>query len=506
MAIASEVEQHETVIIGAGFSGLGMAIKLKEAGRTDFVVVDRGAEVGGTWYQNTYPGCACDVPSRLYSFSFAQNPGWSRAYSEQPEIFAYLRGLADRYALRPFLRLNTEFIGASWDEGEGRWDIRLGGGRRMQARFLICAVGGLSRPALPSLPGLEKFEGKTFHSQQWDHSYPLEGKKVAVIGTGASAIQFVPQIAPKVGHLDLFQRTPPWIMPRPDRPIGQTEQKVFRAVPLLQTLARIFLYWLLECRLIAFAFYPRLLKLAQREALGHLAAQVPDPRLREVLTPGYTMGCKRVLISNDYFPALTRPNVEVVTSGIAEVKANSIVTTDGVEHPADCIIFGTGFRATDPFGGIDVRGHGGRSLADAWKNGMEAYLGTTVAGFANLFILTGPNTGIGHTSLLVMIESQLAYVLDALGTISERGLRTVEVKPEVQRAFVADLDDRSRRTVWESGCMSWYLDQAGRNRTVWPDFTFKFRLKTRRFDVERYLCQPLPVGQTEAPRLEARAA
>lgn len=485
------IERHETVIIGAGFSGLGLAIRLKEAGRTDFVVIDRGAEVGGTWYQNTYPGCACDVPSRLYSFSFAQNPGWTRAYSSQPEIFDYLRALADRYELRPFLRLNTEFLGASWDEGQGVWDVQLAGGRRLHARFLVSAVGGLSRPSLPSLPGLEKFEGKTFHSQRWDHDYPLEGKKVGVIGTGASAIQFVPQIAPKVAHLDLFQRTPPWIMPRPDRPISQTEQRVLRALPVLQWIARFFLYWLMEARFVAFAFFPWVMKVGQRISLGHLEAQVPDPALRKVLTPTYTMGCKRVLISNDYFPALTRPNVAVVTSGIAEVKAHSIVTHDGVEHPVDCLIFGTGFAASDPFGGIQIRGRNGLSLSDAWKNGMEAYLGTTVAGFTNLFILTGPNTGIGHTSLLVMIESQLAYVLDALQLAARKKLATIEVKPEVQRAFVADLDERSKRTVWESGCMSWYLDHAGRNRTLWPDFTFKFRLRTRRFDAASYVCTPL---------------
>ncbi|MBS1152628.1 MAG: hypothetical protein H6Q89_4326, partial [Myxococcaceae bacterium] len=467
------------------FSGLGMAIRLKQAGRTDFVVVDRGAEVGGTWYQNTYPGCACDVPSRLYSLSFAQNPGWSRAYSTQPEILDYLRGLADRYALRPFLRLQTEFLGAQWDEARARWNIQLAGGRQMQARFLICAVGGLSRPARPELPGLEKFEGKTFHSQQWDHGYPLEGKKVAVIGTGASAIQFVPQIAGKVAHLDVFQRTPPWIVPRPDRPIGLGERRLLRALPVLQWTSRLFLYWLMEARLIAFAFYPRVLKLAQRQALAHLQAQVPDPTLRAALTPDYTMGCKRVLISDDYYPSLSRPHVALVTSPIAEVRAHGVVTADGVEHPADCLIFGTGF--TDPLGAVELRGRGGRSLAEAWKDGMEAYLGTTVAGFPNLFLLSGPNTGIGHTSLLVMIESQLAYVLDALRTIERRGLQTVEVKPEVQRRFVAELDARSRRTVWESGCMSWYLDRAGRNRTLWPDFTFKFRLKTRRFDSERYL-------------------
>ncbi len=485
------IEQYETVIVGAGFSGLGMAIRLKEAGRTDFVVVDRASEVGGTWHQNTYPGCACDVPSRLYSFSFAQNPNWSRAYSPQPEIFAYLNALTDRYGLRPFLKLNTELVAASWDEEQARWNIELGEGRSLQARFLISAVGGLSRPALPALPGLQNFEGKSFHSQQWAHDYPLEGKRVAVIGTGASAIQFVPQIAPTVTHLKLFQRTPPWIVPRPDRPIGQPEQRLMRALPVLQWVARLVLYWWMEIRVVAFGFYPRLLKIAQRLALNHLAAQVPDPALRQTLTPAYTMGCKRVLLSNDYYPALTRSNVEVVTSGIARIKAHSIVTADGFDHPVDCLIFATGFQATNPFGEVQIRGRGGLSLAEAWKNGMEAYLGTTVAGFPNFFLLTGPNTGIGHTSLLVMIESQLAYVLDALQRVEQRGLRTVEVKPEVQRAFIEDLDQRSRRTVWESGCMSWYLDQAGRNRTLWPDFTFKFRLRTRRFDFANYTCVPL---------------
>ncbi len=480
-------EHHELVLVGAGFAGLGLAIRLKQAGHTDFIVVDRGAEVGGTWYQNTYPGCACDVPSRLYSLSFAQNSQWSRAYSPQPEIFAYLRGLADEHHLRPHLRLSTELQGAQWDEEARQWRIHLSG-REVTARYLVSAVGGLSRPSIPALPGLDTFEGRRFHSQQWDHDYPLEGKRVAVIGTGASAIQFVPRIVPRVAHLDLFQRSPPWIIPRPDRAFGPAERRLFAALPFLKWLARFLLYWLMEGRVLAFVFFPWLLKLAERAALKHLAAQVPDPRLRQTLTPDYTLGCKRVLISNDYYPSLTQPNVAVVTAPIAEIRAHGVVTADGVEHPADCLIFGTGFAASDPIGPIELRGRGGLSLHEAWKNGMEAYLGTTVCGFPNLFILSGPNTGIGHTSLLVMIEAQFSYVLDALEVAKRSGLNVFDLKPEVQRAFVARLDAQSKHSVWESGCNSWYLDSAGRNRTLWPDFTWKFRRMTRRFDIGSYTC------------------
>lgn len=497
------IERYETVIVGAGFSGLGMAIKLKEAGHTDFVVLDKATEVGGTWQVNTYPGCACDVPSRLYSFSFAQNPNWSRAYSPQPEIFAYLRDLADRYGLRPYLRLGTTFLGAAWDDAQGLWEVQLAGGKRLWAKFLVSAMGGLSRPMIPKLPGLETFEGTSFHSQQWNHAYPLEGKRVAVIGTGASAIQFVPQIAPKVEKLELFQRTPPWIIPRPDRAFSGFEKSALAAFPPLLWLLRFFVYVTMELRLIAFIHFPKLMRLGEKLALRHLESQVADPALRKTLTPDFSMGCKRVLISNDYFPALTRPNVSVVTSGIREVRAHSIVTADGVEHPVDCIVFGTGFRTTDFIEGIEIRGRTGVTLEETWKNGMEAYLGTTVAGFPNLFLLTGPNTGIGHTSLLIMIEAQLAYVIDAIRLVTKRALKSVEVKPEAQRAFIAEIDRDSVGTAWTSGCKSWYLDAAGRNRVVWPQFTFNFARRTRRFDVARYHCETPAPAIAETPLLRS---
>jgi cation diffusion facilitator CzcD-associated flavoprotein CzcO len=485
----TEASEFRVVVIGTGFAGLGTAIRLRQSGIHDFVVLERADEVGGTWRDNSYPGCACDVPSHLYSFSFAPNPGWSRSFSPQSEILDYLRGCADRFGVRPHIRFGHEVQGARWDDDAQRWRIATSHGE-IVARVLVAGLGPLSEPSVPDLPGLGDFAGTVFHSARWNHDHDLTGEKVAVIGTGASAIQFVPEIQPQVERLALFQRTPPWVIPRGDRAISRVERWGLRRVPGLQKAWRGAIYWSRETFVWAF-LRPRIIRTLQQLAGRHLAKQVDDVELRAKLTPDYTIGCKRILISNDWYPALARPNVDVVTSGIRQIRPHSIVTADGAEQPVDTIIFGTGFHVTDPPAGERLYGRGGLQLKDAWKDGMQAYLGAAIAGFPNLFMLIGPNTGLGHTSMVFMIESQIAYVLDCLRTMDDQGLATVDVRPEVQAEFNADIQSQLVDTVWNAGgCRSWYLDEHGRNTTVWPGYTWRFRQRTRRFDLDAYDTTP----------------
>jgi cation diffusion facilitator CzcD-associated flavoprotein CzcO len=490
-------------VVGAGFAGLAMAVRLKQAGIDDFVVLERGDDVGGTWRDNTYPGAACDVPSHLYSFSFAPNPRWSRAFSPQGEILDYLRDVARRYGIVPHLRLGTSARTLRWDDDARCWvvDVETPGGDGSQgytADVVVGAMGALSEPSLPDIPGIESFAGTLFHSAAWDHGHDLAGQRVAVIGTGASAIQFVPEIQPTVGHLDIYQRTPPWIVPRRDRALRPLERRLFRVVPALQQAVRASIYWVRE--LLAFGFtHPGRMQPIQRLAAAHLAHQVPDPELRRRLTPSYTIGCKRILISNDWYPALQQPNVGLVTDGIAEVRPHSIVTADGTERPTDTIICGTGFHVTDFPSGRRIHGPGGATLSAVWqeRGSMEAYLGTTVAGFPNLFLLVGPNTGLGHTSMVFMIESQVAYVVDALVHMDSTAAATLAVRPEAQDTYNERLQRRLSRTVWNrGGCRSWYLDANGRNTSLWPGSTWTFRRRTRRFDPWAYVADTSPAPAT----------
>jgi cation diffusion facilitator CzcD-associated flavoprotein CzcO len=474
------------VIVGTGFAGLGMAIRLKQAGIDDFVVLERAEDVGGTWRDNTYPGCTCDVPSSLYSFSFAPKADWTCTYPSQPEIWAYLRDCAEAFDVMPHIRFKSGLEDARWDETSNRWHVRSERGDFV-ARFLILGVGPLSDPKLPSLPGFERFTGTAFHSAQWRHDHDLSGERVAVVGTGASSIQFVPKIQPRVGHLDLYQRTPAWVLPHPNRDLTGAEHWLARALPFTQKVRRAGIYMGREMFVLGFAINPRFMTVAERMGRAHLKAQVADPELRATLTPSYRIGCKRILISNDYYPALTRPIVDVVTTGIREVRERSIVGDDGRERAADTIIFGTGFRVTDPPVAQRVRGTGGLSLADAWQGSPQAYLGTSVSGFPNMFFLTGPNTGLGHTSLVFMIESQIQYVLDCLRTMHRQGAAVVDVKPAAQADFNATVQERMKTTVWTTGgCASWYIDAKGRNSTLWPTFTFAFRRRTARFEPSAY--------------------
>jgi cation diffusion facilitator CzcD-associated flavoprotein CzcO len=484
-------EHVRVAIVGSGFAGLGMAIRLQQEGEPDFVMLERGNDVGGTWRDNAYPGAACDVPSKLYSFSFAPNPNWTRSFSPQPEILAYLRGCAERFGVRDRLWTDTPVTRAGWDDQARRWNVETPRGT-LTADVLVSAAGALSEPRAPAIPGLDSFAGMVCHSAQWDHTTDLAGKRIAVIGTGASAIQIVPQLQPKAEKLTVFQRTPAWITPRGDRAFTRLERELFRRVPAVQKLGRGAIYWAREALVVAFTRRTALLKLPQRAAERHLAHQVPDPVLREKLRPDYRIGCKRILISNDFYPALSAPNADVETDPIAEIRPGSILTANGTEHPVDAIVLATGFEVTPPPVAEMVHGREG-SLAEAWRRGgMKGHRGTTIAGFPNMFMLVGPNTGLGHSSMVHMIESQITYVLDALAAMRREGIATMEPRAEAQRAFNDTVRRQLSRSVWQTGgCASWYLDEHGDNTTLWPDFTFRFRALTAEWDREHYETRPL---------------
>ncbi len=488
VAAGGAVERDVRVlIIGTGFAGLAMAERLAREGVEDVLLLERADDVGGTWRDNTYPGAACDVPSQLYSFSFAPNPTWARSFSRQPEIQDYLRGVAESIGVLARTHFGTTVTGARWDPAARRWRVQTDRGG-FTAQHLVSAVGALSDPLVPDLPGLASFRGEVFHSSRWDHRLDLAGRRVAVVGTGASAIQFVPRIAPVVGSLTLFQRTAPWVLPRTDRPLTWVEHRAYRRWPRLQRLARSGVYWARETYALGFTRRPRLLAVAQWIARAHLRRQVADPVLRATLTPDYAIGCKRILISNDYYPALARPNVEVLPAGVREVREDAVVATDGSVHEVDTIIFGTGFQVTDMPMAHWVRDGAGRTLAEDWaERGMRAHLGVAVDGFPNLHLLVGPNTGLGHSSQVFMIEQQVSYVAQALAEALRRGADTLEVRPEVVAATDADLQARTARTIWSTGgCSSWYLDASGRNTTLWPDFTFRYRQRLASFDAGSY--------------------
>lgn len=483
---ASTMPDFGIAVVGAGFAGLGMAMQLRRSGREDFVILEQAEEVGGTWRDNTYPGCACDVPAHLYSLSFEQNPDWSRLYAPWDEIQDYILRCVEKYDLRPRIRFRTKVTALRWDDAAALWRLEFAGGGGLTARVVVAGLGPLNKPYFPDIPGLGTFEGAQFHSSAWDHSCDLRGKRVAVIGTGASAIQFVPQIAPKVASMRVFQRTPPWIMPHGDKPISGFRKWLFRNIPGALGLYRAFHYWQMEAAGLGFTMYPGILRRAQRLALHHIERQIASPDLRRKVTPDYIMGCKRILMSDDYYPALQRDNVYLETDSIAEIRPRSVVTGEGREHPVDAIIFGTGFRAVEVASDLEITGRGGRSLNAEWRGVPEAYLGLTVSGYPNLFFLVGPNTGLGHNSVLYMIESQLAYVMDGLRLMQRQGLAAIDVKPEIQQAFNRRLQRRMRRTVWVTGCKSWYQTEDGKIPTLWPGFSFSYRRRTARVKPSDY--------------------
>ncbi|MDX2296579.1 MULTISPECIES: flavin-containing monooxygenase [Streptomyces] len=504
--------KHEHVrvaVIGSGFGGLGAAVRLRREGITDFVVLERADSVGGTWRDNSYPGCACDVPSHLYSFSFAPNPDWPRTFSGQRHIRAYLEHVADTFGLRPHLRLNHEVERMEWDADTLRWRITTGSGS-FTADVVVSATGPLSDPKIPDIPGLDGFTGKVFHSARWDHDYDLRGKRVAMIGTGASAIQIVPAIQPDVAKLTLFQRTAPWVMPRMDRAISGPERWLHRTLPLTATLRRGILWGIRELQVGAFTKHPGELGLVERLAKANIAKSVKDPELRAKLTPSYRIGCKRILLSNTYYPALAQPNVDVVAGGLKEVRGDVVVGSDGSETEVDAIIFGTGFHVTDMPVADLVFGADGRSLAEHWKDGVQSLRGATVDGFPNWMTIIGPNTGLGNSSMILMIESQLNYMADYLRQLNVLGGRAaLAARPSAVHAWNRKVQNRMERTVWKAGgCDSWYLDANGRNTTLWPGTTGEFRRETRQVDLSEYevVRAPEPVQATARPARAKEAA
>lgn len=489
------VVRVEVAIIGSGFGGLGTAIRLRQDGFDDFVVLEREHEVGGTWRDNTYPGCQCDVPSNLYSFSFAPNTDWSRSYPEQPQILAYLRDCAERFGVRSHVRFGHEVTRARWSEAEHRWTVTTTEGT-FSARFLVSAAGLLADGVTPDLPGAETFDGLAFHTSDWDHDHDMRGRRVAMVGTGATAIQVAPRIQPQVEKLTVFQRTPPWIIPHPDRQIGDATRAAYRVAPFMQRFARAAVYWMRETLIVPFATAPKLAKVAALYPKAHMRRQVPDKSLRKRLTPGYALGCKRLLLSNEWYPMLQEPNVELVDEALAELRPGGGVAADGSEHEFDTLIFATGFRPTDPPITHVIEDDGGVSLRERWDGRPHAHLGTTIPGFPNFFMLYGPNLNLANTSIVFMLEAQIDYMLSALDVVRGQGATRIEPRRESEAAWNRWIQRELEGTVWnDGGCASWYLDEDGHNSIMWPDFTFRYWQRTRTFDPDRHL---LGAGASEA--------
>lgn len=498
-APVSSAQPYDVIILGAGFGGLCMAIKLREQGNDNFLILEKAGDVGGTWRDNTYPGCACDVQSHLYSFSFEAKTDWSKRYAPWDEIQDYILKTTDKYGIRPFCRFHQEVNAARFDEHTGLWTIGTASGEHYQCRHFVLASGPLHVPNIPQIKGLDTFKGKVFHSAQWDHDYDLTGKNVVSIGTGGSAIQYCPEIAPRVKQLYVFQRSPAWVIPRDERAYSALTKQIFARYPLLRQAYRARLYWSNESRVWPL-FNPALARAMQTLAKAFIRLQVKDPALVKKLTPDYTIGCKRVLISNKYYPMFNRPNVELVTEGIREIREHSIVTADGRERPADCIILGTGF-VVDPriyMKDFVVTGLEGRDLRKDWQDHSEAYFGVSVSGYPNLWQLVGPNSGLGHNSIIFMIESQVNYILRCMESLAVRGADYMNLKPEVQREFNADLQRHFRDTVWtQGGCASWYQQADGQNFALWPKSTWRFWLETRRASMLDYQYGHARVGRTD---------
>ncbi|WP_290524220.1 NAD(P)/FAD-dependent oxidoreductase [Alcanivorax sp.] len=477
---------HQVIIIGAGFGGLGMAIRLKEQGQDNLLIIEKADDVGGCWRDNTYPGAACDVPSHLYSFSFERHYPWSRRFAPQQEILAYQQHCARKYDLYRHIRFNTEVAEARYRDEDNVWEITLSNGDTLTCQALITATGQLNQPAYPPLEGIKAFAGPQFHSARWDHDVDLTGKTVAVVGTGASAIQFVPQVARRAAKVMLFQRSAAHVIPKPDRAYTAVEHWLLKRLPITQTLDRLRIYATNEARVLGFTSLQQAMKLYQWLFKRHLNKQIADPALRDKLTPDYPMGCKRILMSNDYYPALAQDNVEVINHGIQSVDASGLTDSDGTHHKADVIIYGTGFQATDFLTPMKITGREGQDLNQAWKDGAEAYLGIAVHGFPNLFMLYGPNTNLGHNSIIYMLESQIHYIRQCLAAMEDDGLKAVDVRAHIQSHFNEGIQRKIHDTVWDKGCHSWYKTASGKNTNNWPGFTFDYRRLTRQVNWSDY--------------------
>lgn len=490
----------QVLIIGAGFGGLGAAIKLREAGVQDIAILERAHDVGGTWRDNSYPGAACDIPSNLYSYSFAQNPDWSRAYSGSREILGYVHHLADHYQLRPLIRFGCNVTGLVFHEAQGVWEVTTAHGETFRARSVISASGGLSNASFPKIAGIDSFEGHKIHSARWDHDYDFRGKRVAVIGTGASGVQIIPELVKVAASVKVFQRTPGWVLPRPDYKSPEWSKALFRRLPAAQTALRQALFYGHESMAFSLIWNTPMTAVVERISLAHLNAQVKDPWLRRQLTPDFRIGCKRVLASSDYYPALQKENCKLITWPIATISPQGIRTAEGIEHQVDCIVFATGFdvaKAGTPF---PVTGLDGRVLAEEWSRGSQAFKSMNVSGYPNLFFILGPNSGPGHNSALVYMESQIGYAVQGVRALLDGKLKMLDVKPDVQERHNRALQKRLARTNWNSGCKSWYLTEDGYNATMYPGFATQYALQMKHFDTRDYRAVPL-AGSASADRV-----
>jgi len=493
--VARDVDgRTRVIVIGAGFSGLCLGYHLRRAGIRDFTILEKGAGVGGTWRENTYPGAACDVPSVSYCFSFAQKTDWSRKWAPQGEILAYMEHCADEFGLRPHLRFGAEVASARFDEARGVWTVRTAGGDELEAEVLVSSVGQLHRPAIPDIPGLDGFTGERFHSARWNHGCDLAGKRIGVVGNAASAIQFIPEIAKTAGRVHVFQRSANWMMRRNDRTYTDAEKARFARHPWLVRLRRWLTWLVFEMQFPVFAGRAFLARGYRRMARRYLEETIADPALRRALTPDYPIGAKRILISDDYYDALGRENVELVTERIVRVTPTGIVTADGTERPVDVIILATGFRTTEFLAPMEISGCGGRRLSDVWRDGAEAYLGVTVAGFPNFFMTYGPNTNLGHNSIIFMIECQTGYIIDCTRQLRARGLRWIDLNPEVQRRYNEKVQATLAGRVWAAVGESWYKNAAGKITNNWSGTTIEYWWRTRRADLSQYRLVPAGDG------------
>lgn len=474
------------IIIGAGFGGLGMAIQLRKAGYEHITILEKAGAVGGTWRDNTYPGAACDVQSHLYSYSFEPKHDWSRKFGKQAEIQAYMEHCVQKYDLGRHLVFQRAVSSAEFDSTNNQWHVNTESGHAYTADVLITATGQLNRPATPPIPGIDTFKGTCFHSARWNHDYDLSGKRVAVIGTGASAIQFVPEITPRVASLDLYQRSAAWVLPKPDRRFTAIEQTLFDKLPVWDRLYRAMIYWKNESRALAFTRFNRLLDIFAWQARKEARKWVTNPQKLAHIIPEYRIGCKRILISNDWYPAINQPHLNLITEGITRIDETGVVSADGKHREVDAIIFGTGFKATEFLSPIKIAGRNGLTLNEAWAEGSKAFKGITVSGFPNLFMLYGPNTNLAHNSILYMLESQFRYVISSMNALARYPGAAMEVREDRQSRYCQVVQSGLENSVWDSGCTSWYLDEHGRNTINWPGFTFSYRFSTRSADTTDY--------------------
>lgn len=499
----AKTQSTQVAIIGSGFGGLAMAIRLLQANIHDFIILEKADDVGGTWRENQYPGAACDVQSHMYSLSFAPKTDWSKRYAEAPEIFDYIQDLIQQFNLKKYIQFNQEVVSTRYDEHNFNWHLTLKSGQKIEAQFVIFASGPLHVPQIPKIKGIEKFKGEVFHSSHWKHDYNLNQKNVASIGTGGSAIQYIPEIAEKVQNLYVFQRTPAWVIPRDERGYNALDKKLFSRFEWFRKLHRARLYWSNESRVVPIV-KPQIMKYGQKLAEAYIKFQVKDKDIAKKLTPDYIMGCKRILISNKYFPTFNRKNVELITDGIQEITENSIITKDGKERQIDCLIYGTGF-ITDPriyLKSFDCYGEHGVELKTAWKDGAESFYGISTKGFPNLFQLLGPNTVLGHNSVIFMIESQVNYILQLIQMVEKTQTQAVAVKAEVQDQFNENVQQQLAGTVWQSGCVSWYQQDGGKNFALWPTYTWKFWLNTRKVNPADFRL----LGREQSAKQKSKAA